>query len=188
MNNEKSGKLLAEELMGRLIKERIILIEGTIDDDYAGRVIDQLEELEAVDEKKGIDMYLNSPGGSAQAALAICDAIKRIAPPVTTICLEKACCGAAIILACGARRFALPHSQILLYQPLFIQGVSDGAMESAGKQIVSAKEKIISILAKATGKEPSLLRKEINTDRILTAREAVELGVIDRVLPGAPSL
>jgi len=176
----------AYDIFSRLLKERIIFLAGPITDSSANVVIAQLLFLSSKDPKKDIQIYINSPGGSVTAGLAIYDTIQYVKPDVSTVCVGMAASMAATILASGTKgkRFALPNSEILLHQVM--GGVTGEAVEIeiTAKQIVKIKGKLNRILAKHTGQ--SLLKIEKDTDRdfYLSADEAKEYGVIDEVIKG----
>ena len=175
----------AYDIYSRLLKERIIFLGGPIIDPVANSIIAQMLFLTSKDPKKDIQLYINSPGGSLTSALAIYDTIQYVKCPVSTVCVGSAASGAAVLLASGAKgkRFSLPNSQILLHQ-VAVSGVGGAAVEIeiTAKHVIKLKQKVNEILAKHTGQK--LEKIEIDTDRdfYLSAEEAKEYGIIDKVI------
>lgn len=174
----------AFDIYSRLLKERIVFLGGPITDQLANVIIAQLLFLEGEDPKKEIKLYLNSPGGSVTAGLAIYDTIQYIKPEVSTICVGMAASMGAVLLGAGAKgkRIALPNSEILLHQ---VMGGAEGQaveIEITAKQILKMKDKLNSILAKHTGQALSKIEKDTDRDFYMTASEAKEYGLIDEVI------
>jgi len=174
----------AYDIYSRLLKERIIFLGGPIVDQVANSVIAQLLFLEHEDPKKEIQLYINSPGGSVFAGLAIYDTIQYVKCPVSTICVGTAASMGAVLLAAGqkGRRFALPNSEILLHQ---VMGGAEGQaveIEIAAKHIIQIKDKINQILAKHTGQKLEKIEKDTDRDFYLTPQEAKEYGLIDEII------
>lgn len=174
----------AFDIYSRLLKERIIFLAGPIDDMVANSVIAQLLLLDHEDSKKDILMYINSPGGSVTAGLAIYDTIQHIKPDVSTICVGMAASMAAVLLGSGKRgkRFSLPNSQILLHQ---VMGGAEGQaseIEITAKQILKIKAKLNQILSKHTGQSLTKIEKDTDRDFYMTAQEAVEYGIVDDII------
>ncbi|MEK7541581.1 MAG: ATP-dependent Clp endopeptidase proteolytic subunit ClpP [Patescibacteria group bacterium] len=174
----------AYDIYSRLLKERIIFLGGPIVDVVANAVIAQLLFLESEDEKKDIRLYINSPGGSVTAGLAIYDTMQYVKPAVATICIGVAASMGATLLAAGAKgkRFALPNSEILLHQ---VMGGAEGQaveIEIAARQILRVKEKINGILAKHTGQKRDRIESDTDRDFWLTAAEAKQYGVVDEII------
>lgn len=172
------------DIYSRLLKERIIFLGGSIDDALANTIIAQLLFLEHEDAKKDILLYINSPGGSVTATLAIYDTMQHVKPDVATFCMGMAASGAAVLLAAGAKnkRFALPNSEVLLHQ---VMGGAEGQateIEIAAKQIVKVKTQLNQILSKRTGQPISKVEKDTDRDFWLTPEEAKKYGIIDQVL------
>lgn len=174
----------AYDIYSRLLQNRIVFLSGPIDDEMANTVIAQLLFLEYENPAKDIQLYINSPGGSVSAALAIYDTMQYIKSDVSTICIGVAASAAALILACGAKgkRFSLPNSEILLHQ---VMGGAEGQakdIEISAKHILKVKEKVNAILAKHTGK--SISQIEIDTDRDfwMSSEEALKYNVIDQII------
>ncbi len=174
----------AYDIYSRLLKDRIIFIGSEITDDLANAVIAQLLFLEAENPEKDISLYVNSPGGSVTAGLAIYDTMQFIPSSVSTICVGQAASMAAVLLASGERgkRFALPNSRIVLHQPMGgYQGqASDIAIHA--KELLRLREKLVEILSKHTLRPPDRIQADIERDFILTSAEALEYGVIDRII------
>jgi len=174
----------AYDIYSRLLKERIVFLAGPISDPVANSVIAQLLFLASKDPKRDIQIYINSPGGSVTAGLAIYDTMQYVKCPISIVCVGLAASMAATLLAAGShgKRFALPNSEILLHQVM--GGVTGEAIEIeiTAKQIVKIKDKLNKILAKHT-RQP-LVRVEKDTDRdfYLSAEEAKEYGIIDEVI------
>jgi len=174
----------AYDIYSRLLKDRIIFVGSEITDDVANAVIAQLLFLEAENPEKEISLYINSPGGSVTAGLAIYDTMQFIPSSVSTICVGQASSMAAVLLASGERgkRFALPNSRIVLHQPMGgYQGqASDIAIHA--KELLRMREKLGEILSIHTLRPRDRIQADIERDFILTATEALEYGVIDRII------
>lgn len=174
------------DIYSRLLKDRIIFLGTPVSDDVANSIIAQLLYLESSDPDKGIDIYINSPGGSVTAGLAIYDTMQYIRPEITTICLGQAMSMGAFLLAAGekGKRFALPHSRILIHQPLMRGGIGGQAtdIEIQAREIVRLKEKLNEILAENTGQTYKRVEKDTDRDNYMGAHEALEYGLIDRVM------
>jgi ATP-dependent Clp protease protease subunit len=174
----------AYDIYSRLLKDRIIFLGGVISDPVANAVIAQMLFLQAEDSKKEITLYINSPGGSVPAGLAIYDTMQNIKPDVRTTCVGIAASMGAFLLAAGkkGKRFALPNSEILLHQVMGgVEGqVSD--IEIEARQFVKLKSKINELLAKHTGKPIAQVTRDTDRNFWLSAQEAKEYGVIDEVI------
>ena len=173
----------AYDIYSRLLKERIVFLGGPIDDDTANLVIAQFLFLESEDPKKDIWLYINSPGGSVTATLAIVDTMNHVKPPVSTVCVGMAASGAAILLSAGekGKRFALPNAEIMIHQP---HGGAEGQatdIEITAKQILKLRAKLNKILSKNTGQELAKIEKDVERDFFMTADEAKKYGLIDQV-------
>lgn len=173
----------AFDIYSRLLKERIIFLGGPIDDHIANLIIAQLLFLESEDPKKDIQIYINSPGGSVTATLAMLDTMNYIKPDVATVCVGIAASGAAILLACGAKgkRFALPNAEVMIHQPW---GGAQGQatdIEITAKQILKTRDRLNKILAKATSKPLSQIEKDVERDYFMDAEEAKKYGAIDEI-------
>ncbi len=172
------------DIYSRLLKERIIFLGGHIMDEVANSVIAQLLFLDHEDPKKDIKLYINSPGGSVTAGLAIYDTIQHIKAPISTICVGVAASMAAVLLTSGAKgkRFALPNSEILLHQ---VMGGAEGQateIEITARHILKIKERLNQVLVKHTGQKIAKIEKDTDRDFWLTADEAKAYGLIDEVL------
>ncbi len=176
----------AYDIYSRLLKERIIFLGGPIVDAVANSVIAQLLFLEHEDEKKDIKIYLNTPGGSVTAGLAIYDTMQYVKPDVQTICVGMAASMGAVLLASGkkGKRFSLPNSEVLLHQVM--GGVEGQAIEVeiTARHIIKIKDKINQIIAKHTGKPVSRIGKDTDRDFYMTPVEAKEYGLIDEIIKG----
>jgi ATP-dependent Clp protease protease subunit len=174
----------AYDIYSRLLKENIIFLGGPIDDNLANLVIAQLLFLQSEDPKKDIKIYINSPGGSVTAGLAIIDTMNHIKNNVSTVCVGIAASMGAVILSAGekGKRFALPNSEIMIHQPM--GGAEGQASDIAitAKQILKIKDNLNKILAKNTGKTLSQIEKDGDRDYFMGADEAKKYGVIDKVL------
>lgn len=174
----------AYDIYSRLLKDRIIFLAGPVVDQVANSVIAQLLFLASKDSNKDIQLYINTPGGSVTAGMAIYDTMQYVKPDVSTVCIGLAASMGATLLAGGAKgkRFALPNSQVLLHQ---VAGGITGAaveIEITAKQIIKIKEKLNKILAKHTGQPLSKIEKDTDRDFYLSALEAKEYGLIDEVI------
>lgn len=174
----------AYDIYSRLLKDRIIFLGMPIDDTVANTVIAQLLFLESQDDTKEIRLYINSPGGSVSAALAIYDTIQYLKSDVSTICVGIAASAAAILLASGAKgkRFSLPNSDVLIHQVM--GGASGQAVDVAiaSKHILQIKDRINRILAKHTGQKIEKIEKDTDRDFFMTAEEAKVYGIVDKII------
>ena len=172
------------DIYSRLLKERIVFLGGPIEDALANTVIAQLLFLEHEDPKKDILLYINSPGGSVTATLAIYDTIQYVKPDVATFCIGMAASGAAVLLAAGkkGKRFTLPNSEILLHQVMGEAGGQATEIEIAAKQIVRVKAQLNQILSKHTGQPISKVEKDTDRDFWLTPEEAKKYGIVDEII------
>ncbi len=172
------------DIFSRLLKDRIVFVDGEINDATADLVVAELLFLESENPKKDINLYINSPGGSVTAGLAIYDTMQYISCPVRTICIGQACSMAAILLSGGAKnnRFILPSARVMIHQP------SGGAEGQASDIIVTNREMqriknlSVSILCEHTGKERETIEKDILRDCYMSAEEALEYGIVDKVM------
>lgn len=174
----------AYDIYSRLLKDRIIFLGGPIDDDMASIIIAQLLFLQSEDPKKDIHLYINSPGGSVTAGLAIYDTVQSIKPDVATTCVGIAASMAATLLAAGAKgkRFALPNSEVLIHQVM--GGVQGQAVdiEISARHILKLKDRLNKILASHTGKDLETIEKDTDRDYYMSAEEAKAYGIVDIVL------
>ena len=177
----------AFDIYSRLLKERIVFLGTPIDDGVANVIMAQMLHLEGEDPDKDISMYINSPGGSTYALMAIYDTMQFVKPDIATYCMGLAASAAAVLLAGGAKgkRFALPHSRIMLHQP-HVSGVGGQAtdIEIHAREILKTREEINQILQEHTGQELARVQDDTERDYWLSAAEGVEYGVIDEVLAG----
>ncbi len=174
----------AYDIYSRLLNERIIFLGGAIDDNVANIVIAQLLHLEHEDPKKDIMIYINSPGGSVTAAMAIYDTMNHIKPDVSTICVGIAASAAAVLLSSGAKgkRLCLPNSEVMIHQ---VMGGAEGQasdIEIVARHILSTKAKLNKILAANTGKKIDQIEKDSDRDYYLSAEEAKKYGLIDEII------
>ena len=182
---EQTGRTeRAYDIYSRLLKERIVFIGTTIDENIANIVIAQLLYLEAEDPDKDIMLYINSPGGLVTAGLAIYDTIQYIKPDVCTICVGQAASMAAVLLAAGTsgKRYALRHSRIMLHQPIGAFQGQATEVEIQAKEILRLREILNEILAKHTGQSKEKIKQDTERDFYMSAEEALEYGVIDKIL------
>jgi ATP-dependent Clp protease protease subunit len=175
----------AFDIYSRLLNERIIFMGTPIDDQIANLIVAQLLHLESEDPEKDISLYINSPGGSITAGLAIYDTMQYVKPDITTICIGQAASMAAVLLAAGkkGKRYALPNSRVLIHQPL-MHGLGGQAVEIDihAKDIMRMKSKLNQILANHTGQPMEKIDKDTDRDYILQANESVEYGLVDQVI------
>ncbi|MEK9180447.1 MAG: ATP-dependent Clp endopeptidase proteolytic subunit ClpP [Patescibacteria group bacterium] len=179
----------AYDIYSRLLRERIIFLGGPIHDGVANTVIAQLLFLEHEDPKKDIKLYINSPGGSVTAGMAIYDTMQFVKPDVSTICVGIAASMGAFLLASGkkGKRFALPNAEVLLHQ---VMGGAEGQaidIEITAKQIVKTKDKVNQLLSKHTGQPLEQVEKDTDRDFWLGAKEAKDYGVIDEIIKNSKS-
>ncbi|HXK32134.1 MAG: ATP-dependent Clp endopeptidase, proteolytic subunit ClpP [Candidatus Nealsonbacteria bacterium RBG_13_38_11] len=174
----------AYDIYSRLLKDRIIFLVGPVTDHLANSTIAQMLFLASKDPEKDIKLYINTPGGSVTAGMAVYDTMQYVKPDISTVCIGLAASMGATLLAAGAKgkRFALPNSQVLLHQ--VAGGVSGEAVEIeiTAKQIIKIKEKLNNILAKHTGQPLGKIEKDTDRDFYLSAEEAKEYGLIDKVI------
>ena len=177
---EKSGRgERAYDIYSRLLKDRIILLSGQIDDGVASSIVAQLLFLEAEDPEKDIYLYINSPGGVVTSGLSIYDTMNYVKPDISTICIGQAASMGAFLLSCGTKgkRYSLPNSRIMIHQPL------GGAQGQATEiEILRLKASLNAILAKNTNQPLDKIAKDTDRDFYLSAKEAQEYGLIDSVL------
>ena len=174
------------DIYSRLLNDRIIMLSDEINDTTASLVVAQLLYLEGQDPEKDIDIYINSPGGSVTAGMAIYDTIQYIKCDVSTICLGMAASMGAFLLSSGTKgkRFALPNSEIMIHQPLISGGLSGQCtdIKIRSDHLVRTREKLNAILAENTGKPIEQIAIDTERDNFMTAQEALEYGLIDRVI------
>ena len=174
----------AYDIYSRLLKERIIFLGTAIDDQVANIIIAQLLFLESEDDKKDIKLYINSPGGSVTAGLAIYDTMQYLECPISTYCMGMAASGAAIILAAGTKgkRYSLPHSKVMIHQPWGQIGGQATDMEIQAIEMEKERQRLNEILAHHCGQPVDVIAKETDRDRYFSATEAKEFGLVDEVI------
>ncbi len=175
----------AFDIYSRLLKENIIFLGTPIDDQVANLVIAQILFLAAEDPEKDISIYINSPGGSITAGLAILDTMNLVECDIATYCVGQAASMAAVLLACGAKgkRYALPHSRVLIHQPS-MSGLAGQAadIDIYAREILRMRQILNQILATATGQDVERIAKDVDRDYIMEADQALEYGMIDRII------
>ncbi|MDR4889594.1 ATP-dependent Clp endopeptidase proteolytic subunit ClpP [Bacillus timonensis] len=174
----------AYDIYSRLLKDRIIMLGSAIDDNVANSIVSQLLFLAAEDPEKDISLYINSPGGSITAGMAIYDTMQFIKPKVSTICIGMAASMGAFLLAAGekGKRFALPNSEVMIHQPLGGAQGQATEIEIAAKRILFLREKLNQILSERTGQPLEVLQRDTDRDNFMTAERAMEYGLIDKVM------
>jgi ATP-dependent Clp protease, protease subunit len=178
----------AYDIYSRLLRDRIILLGAPIGDDLSNLIVAQLLFLESEDPEKDVYLYINSPGGSVTAGLAIYDTIQYVRPDVSTICIGQAASMAAWLLASGAKgkRFALPHARIMIHQPLGgVQGQA-ADIDIQAREILRLREQMNNILVKHTGQSLKKVEKDTDRDMFMTGKQAVEYGIVDEVILSRP--
>jgi len=175
------------DVYSRLLKERIIFLGSAIDSEVANVIVAQLILLENQNPERDIQLYINSPGGSVSAGLAIYDTMQYISSPVNTICVGLAASMGAMLLLAGSKgkRLALPHSRIMIHQPLIYgSGISGQAsdIEIEAKEIIKTKKTMLELMSKHTGKNTEQLDRDSDRNYYMSAQEALEYGIIDRVI------
>ncbi|CDQ39056.1 MULTISPECIES: ATP-dependent Clp endopeptidase proteolytic subunit ClpP [Virgibacillus] len=178
----------AYDIYSRLLKDRIIMLGSAIDDNVANSIVAQLLFLEAEDPEKDISLYINSPGGSITAGMAIYDTMQFIKSDVSTICTGMAASMGAFLLTAGekGKRFALPNSEVMIHQPL---GGTQGQatdIEIHARRIIQMREKINQILSERSGQPIEVIERDTDRDNFMTAEKSVEYGLIDKVLERKP--
>jgi ATP-dependent Clp protease protease subunit len=174
----------AYDIYSRLLKDRIVFLGTEINDEIANLVIAQMLFLESEDPEKDIHFYINSPGGTVSAGLAIYDTIQYIRPPVATLCLGQAASMAAVLLTAGekTKRYALPYARIMIHQPL---GGAQGQatdIDIQAREILRVREQLNNIIAKHTGQSIKKIEKDTDRDFFMTSKQAVEYGLVDEVI------
>lgn len=174
----------AYDIYSRLLKDRIIMLGSAIDDTVANSIVAQLLFLEADNPEKDISLYINSPGGSITAGMAIYDTMQFIKPNVQTICIGMAASMGAFLLAAGekGKRFCLPNSEVMIHQPLGGAQGQATEIEIAAKRILFLREKLNKILAERTGQPLEVIERDTDRDNFMTAEKALEYGLIDHII------
>ena len=180
----------AYDIYSRLLKDRIIMLSGPIDDNTANSVIAQLLFLDAQDSEKDIYIYINSPGGSVSAGLAIFDTMNFIKADVQTIAMGMAASMVSFLLTAGekGKRFALPNAEIMIHQPLGGAQGQATEIEIAARHILQTRERLNKILAERTGQPMEVIERDTDRDNYMTAQQAKEYGLIDEVMVNSKSL
>jgi ATP-dependent Clp protease, protease subunit len=180
----------AYDIYSRLLKERVIFAVGEVEDHMANLIVAQLLFLESENPEKDIALYINSPGGSVSAGLAIYDTMQFVKPDISTICVGQAASMGAVLLAAGAKgkRFCLPHSRVMIHQPLggFHGQATD--IEIHAREILDARERLNRILSSHTGQSMERIKQDTDRDNFMTGEQAIAYGLVDEVLKkrGAP--
>ncbi|PID02965.1 MULTISPECIES: ATP-dependent Clp endopeptidase proteolytic subunit ClpP [unclassified Sporosarcina] len=174
----------AYDIYSRLLKDRIIMLGSGIDDNVANSIVAQLLFLEAEDPEKDISIYINSPGGSITAGMAIYDTMQYIKPDIRTICVGMAASMGAFLLTAGTegKRYALPNAEVMIHQPLGGAQGQATEIEIAAKRILHLREKLNQILSDRTGQPIDVIAKDTDRDNFMTAERAKEYGLVDHVL------
>jgi ATP-dependent Clp protease protease subunit len=182
---EQSGRgERAYDIYSRLLKERVVFLVGPINDMSANLVVAQLLFLESENPDKDISLYINSPGGSVSAGLAIFDTMQFVKPAVSTLCIGMAASMGAFLLAAGekGKRFALPNSRVMIHQPLGgVQGQASD-IEIHAREILALRDKLNQILSERTGQSLETIARDTDRDNFMTAEDALKYGLIDRVI------
>jgi ATP-dependent Clp protease protease subunit len=182
---EQSGRgERAYDIYSRLLKERVVFLVGPVNEMSANLIVAQLLFLESENPEKDISFYINSPGGSVSAGLAIYDTMQFIKPDVSTLCIGQAASMGAFLLAAGSKgkRFALPNSRVMIHQPMggFQGQASD--IEIHAKEILYLRQKLNELMAKHTGQDVATIDRDTDRDNFLSAEDSVKYGLVDRVL------
>ncbi|MBM7540090.1 ATP-dependent Clp endopeptidase proteolytic subunit ClpP [Amphibacillus cookii] len=174
----------AYDIYSRLLKDRIIMLGSGIDDNVANSIVAQLLFLEAESPDKDISIYINSPGGSITAGMAIYDTVQFIKPDVSTICVGMAASMGAFLLAAGApgKRYALPNSEVMIHQPLGGTQGQASDIQIHAKRIIEMREKLNQILSDRTGQPLEVIEKDTDRDNFMSAEAAKKYGLIDKVM------
>ncbi len=175
----------AYDIYSRLLKENIIFLGTPIEDQVANLIIAQMLFLAAEDPEKDISLYINSPGGSITAGMAILDTMRLVEPNIVTYCVGQAASMAAVLLACGAKgkRYALPHARVLIHQPS-MSGLAGQAsdIDIYAREILRMREILNGILAEATGQDVERIGRDVDRDYIMEAEQAVAYGMVDKII------
>jgi ATP-dependent Clp protease protease subunit len=179
----------AYDIYSRLLKERVVFLVGAIDDYMANVVVAQLLFLESENPDKDVNLYINSPGGSVSAGLAIYDTMQFLKPAISTMCIGQAASMGALILAAGTKgkRYSLPHSRVMIHQP-WISGIGGQASDVSihAKEILNTRDRLNEILARHTGQPIEQIARDTDRDRFMSASDAREYGLVDAVLEKRP--
>ncbi len=174
----------AYDIYSRLLKERIVFIGTPIDDTVASLTIAQLLFLQSEDPNKDISLYINSPGGSVSAGMAIYDTMQFVKPDISTICVGMAASMAQVLLCAGAKgkRFSLPNSKIMMHQPLGGTQGQASDIEIYTKEMIRTRDMLYNIISKHSGKDYETIKKDADRDNYMTSQEALDYGLIDKIL------
>ena len=178
----------AYDIYSRLLKDRIVFLGSVINDEVANLITAQLLFLESEDPERDVFFYINSPGGSVTAGLAIYDTMQYVRPQISTVCVGQAASMGAVLLAAGAKakRFSLPHARIMIHQPLGgFQGQATD-IDIQAREILRMREELNNILTKHTGQSLKKIEKDTDRDMFMTGRQAQEYGLIDEVITNRP--
>ena len=180
----------AYDIYSRLLKDRIIMLSGPIDDNVSNAVVAQLLFLDAQDPDKDIYLYINSPGGSVTAGMAIFDTMKFVNADVQTIVIGMAASMGSLLLTAGAKgkRFALPNAEVMIHQPLGGAQGQATEIEIAARHILKTREKLNKILAETTGQPIEVIERDTERDNFMSAEEAVEYGLIDEIIENSKKI
>ena len=177
------------DIYSRLLRDRIVFVGGEIDDDLANLITAQLLFLESEDPEREIWLYINSPGGSVTASFSIYDAMQYVQPPVGTVCLGIAASGASLLLCAGtpARRFALPNSVVMIHQPWSpgLKGKA-GDIDIYAREILHQRDQLVAMYSRHTGRAEEQVARDLNRDLYLSASEALDYGLTDRIVEHRP--
>ena len=178
----------AYDIYSRLLKDRIVFLQGVVQDDMANLIVAQLLYLQFEDPKADIHLYVNSPGGSVSAGLAIYDTMQFITSPVATYCIGSAASMGAVLLTAGAKgkRFALPNARIMIHQPLAGMEGTATEIQLHVKEFLKTKKRLNEILIRHTGKSLEQVEKDTDRDNFMAAEEARDYGLVDKVLERMP--
>ncbi len=178
----------AYDIYSRLLKERVIFLVGQVEDHMANLIVAQLLFLESENPDKDINLYINSPGGSVTAGMAIYDTMQFIKPNVNTVCIGQAASMGALLLTAGAtgNRFALPHARVMIHQPLGGYQGQASDIDIHAKEILRIREEMNAIMARHSGQDIEKVAEDTERDNFLSAEEAKEYGLIDEVLEKRP--
>ena len=179
----------AFDVYSRLLRERIVFLGTEVDDEVANLVTAQLLFLEADDPAKDISLYINSPGGSAYAGMAIYDTVQYVKPDVRTICVGIGMSAAAMILAGGApgKRSALPNAKIMIHQGSAAFKGTPADIEIHAQEVIEMRRRMAELIALHSGKDVEEVLRDIDRDRFMSPQEAIEYGLIDEIVPGSPN-
>ena len=188
---ERSGREeRAYDIFSRLLKDRIVFLQGQVDDDSASSIVAQMMFLHCEDPKADIHFYINSPGGSVTAGMSVYDTMQYVGCDVATYCIGQAASMGAMLLTAGAKgkRFCLPNSRVMIHQPLGGFGGTTTDILIRTKEFLNIKKRMNELMAKHTGQSLEAIEKGTDRDHFLSAREAMEFGLVDQILENMPAL